>query len=84
MVTIITPGTLPEERSLRGVCPRCQCVFDFFPKEARVESRQGEPDFLRIDCPTCRMGLAVSPHAFSERQPQKQRSLNSNFHPDWN
>jgi hypothetical protein len=47
---ILRPGTLPRNRLYRVICPNCDCLFEFFGREAMP----------RLSCPQGGCGHPIS------------------------
>lgn len=49
---IIRRGTPPEEQLINTTCTNCNTEFEFYKKEARLETDRNEI-LLVIECPIC-------------------------------
>ena len=50
---IIHPGQSPGGRVHRGICDKCDCVYEFSEGEARRVNDQRDGDSWVTKCPTC-------------------------------
>jgi DNA-directed RNA polymerase subunit RPC12/RpoP len=60
-VKVLSPGKLPENKVYRARCRNCKAKVEFQQHEAEHVADWRDGDFLRIDCPTCRHPIVVTP-----------------------